>query len=229
MPTKLTIPSTLSNPISNNENKFLLLNNEFNNNTILKGFELYGETSGLINIKIVSSNSCGTELNNTDLVIPCSVYFNNYPSDLSLDKIYSFNYTISTGYNKLLLSQPLQIQRGYFILLEQINGKIAIDTSGNATYSDMILSYDESSVSRINTVFNYRFYFNSLSNFSSYFTSFSFLHSYSKIGTYTIIIKLENLNRTFYHSVDIIDCKFNSNIIFIDFLAHMIFLNLTTI
>lgn len=208
MPTKLTIPSTLSNPISNNENKFLLLNNEFNNNTILKGFELYGETSGLINIKIVSSNSCGTELNNTDLVIPCSVYFNNYPSDLSLDKIYSFNYTISTGYNKLLLSQPLQIQRGYFILLEQINGKIAIDTSGNATYSDMILSYDESSVSRINTVFNYRFYFNTINPYISYQSNLNLVHSYQNTGSYLITIIFSSSIQIFYKILNISDCKF---------------------
>jgi hypothetical protein len=120
--------------------------------------------------------------------------------------INNFSYTISVGYNKFLFSQPLNIQKGYFILLEQIDGILAVDTSGNATYSDMILSTDGTSVSKMNTILNQRFYLNALNRFDSYyFASFNVSHSYLNVGNYLIKIKIEN--NTFYKEVQISDCK----------------------
>ena len=207
MKSKLTIPTTLINPISNNENKFLLLNNEFNNDTTITGFELYGETAGSINIQIVSSDNCGKELNNNDLVIPCAVYFNNFPPSTTLNLISTFSYTISVGYNKFLLSQPMNIQRGYFILLQQVDGKLAVDTSGNATYSDMVLSIDGTSVSKMNTILNHRFYFNALNRFDNYyFANFNVAHSYLNVGYY--LMKISIRNYTFEKDFQITDSKY---------------------
>ena len=43
----------LLNPTFNSEASFLLLNNEFHNDTILDGFELFAASSGTININVL--------------------------------------------------------------------------------------------------------------------------------------------------------------------------------
>jgi len=46
------IPTNLSSTVTNSNTTFLLLNNEFHNQTYLSGFQLYAATSGSINIMV---------------------------------------------------------------------------------------------------------------------------------------------------------------------------------
>lgn len=46
------IPSSILSPITNPATNFLLLNNEFHNDTYLFGFEFYSVSTGIINIKV---------------------------------------------------------------------------------------------------------------------------------------------------------------------------------
>ena len=97
------------------------------------------------------------------------------------------------------------IEMGNFISIEQNTGKIAIDNSGTASYSDMALG---------STIWNplssnskWRLYLNALTNFSSYQTSFSISHTYNNIGLYNIALTFLSSNVTFYQTVNITDCK----------------------
>lgn len=46
------IPKNLLNPLVENRNQFILLNNEFRENTSLYGFDIYGASSGKIQIQV---------------------------------------------------------------------------------------------------------------------------------------------------------------------------------
>ena len=46
------IPRTVSSPSSNANSSFLLLNNEFHNQTILSGFQFFAALNGSINIMV---------------------------------------------------------------------------------------------------------------------------------------------------------------------------------
>ena len=46
------VPKVLTSPELNNEGSFLLVNNEFLNDTILNGFELFAAENGTINIQV---------------------------------------------------------------------------------------------------------------------------------------------------------------------------------
>ena len=53
----------------------------------------------------------------------------------------TFNFTINSGYNKLILPSPILINKGTLIYLTQnssLSSGISIDQTGNSTYSDMI-------------------------------------------------------------------------------------------
>lgn len=49
------VPTTITNGTTINGDTFLLLNNEFKNDTYLLGFELYGTLNGTIKIQVIIS------------------------------------------------------------------------------------------------------------------------------------------------------------------------------
>ena len=71
----------------------------------------------------------------------CAYYFSyiNNTFQTAPQLIYSWNFTITTGYNKILLNASLDVSRKSLLYLNQNigTGKVALDTLGNATYSDM--------------------------------------------------------------------------------------------
>jgi hypothetical protein len=91
-------------------------------------------------------------------------------------------------------------------MLTQITGKVAIDTTGNATYSD--LAFKSSVWSKLSSIKNWRFYLTALNNFSSYQTYFSLTHTYKSIGIYNVTLTFSSSNETFMQSVNITDCKY---------------------
>ena len=120
---------------------------------------------------------------------------------------YTFTYNISEGFNQILFAQPILIKKGSVILISQSMNEstIAVDTSGNASYSDMIWT---NNLNKLNNTSNYRLYFNPLTNFSMYQSSFSLTHAYSNFGLYNLSILFTSSNQLLSQIVNITDCKF---------------------
>lgn len=120
--------------------------------------------------------------------------------------LFSWNFTISPGYNKILLPLPVKIPRGCLILMTQNPNatNVALDTSKSANYSDMIWA---TNLNKIDNAKNYRFYFQTLTNFTSYVNTFTIVHLYSSVGTYTISFLFTSSNQIFKQTALITDCK----------------------
>jgi len=81
-------------------------------------------------------------------------------------------------------------------MLNQLTALIAIDTTENSKFSDLMW------------IKNWRFYLTALNNFSSYQTYFSLTHTYKSIGIYNVTLTFSSSNETFMQSVNITDCKY---------------------
>jgi hypothetical protein len=119
---------------------------------------------------------------------------------------YSFNYTINSGYNKILFSQPILVKKGSLIFLTQSpnSSNVAIDKSGNASYSDMIWG---TNLNMLNSSSNWRFYLTTITNYSAYQSSLNIQHSYNNIGLYNLSILFTSSNQLYNMLVNITDCK----------------------
>jgi hypothetical protein len=121
--------------------------------------------------------------------------------------VYTFDYTIALGYNNLILPQPVPVSKGYFIQLFQGTGQIAIDTTGNASYSDLVWN-TTTQWTKLAEFYNWIFYFTPIYNFTSYQNVLNVLHSYQNIGLYTLSLTFLSSNTTFQQIVNITDCEF---------------------
>jgi hypothetical protein len=90
--------------------------------------------------------------------------------------------------------------------LTQNTAKIAIDTTGNASYSDLVWN-TTTQWTKLAEFSNMRFYLTPLTNFSSYQTLFNIMHTYKNIGLYNLAITFASSNETFNQIVNITDCK----------------------
>ena len=133
------------------------------------------------------------------------MYFTQNPFNASFDVVYNWNFQITTGNNYLYLPQPVSVNKGNFILLTQITGRVAIDISGNSTYSD--LAWKSPIWSKLSPNSNWRFYLIPLINFSSYQTNFNIIHAYKSIGLYNLSITFSSSNQTYQQTVNVTDCK----------------------
>jgi len=148
---------------------------------------------------MVSSSYCGS-------IVPCSVYFTKYPFNIEFDVISTWNFQVTVGFNNLLLSQAVNVNKGNFLLLTQSTGKIALDTTGTALYSDLYWS-SVTQWTNLSVSSNQRFYLTPLTNFSSYMTSFNIDHTYNSVGLYPVLITFSSSNQTFQQIVNITDCN----------------------
>lgn len=137
--------------------------------------------------------------------MPCAVYFTNNPFNSSFNVLYTLTFQISSGYNRLVLPQPIAVFKGNFIVLIQTSGKVAVDQSKNVTYSDLVwqsplwLSLDLNS--------KWRFYFNTLIDNDFNLAKFEIVHKYSNAGSYQINISTNN--KTLFQQLNTISlCKF---------------------
>lgn len=89
--------------------------------------------------------------------------------------------------------------------MTQNTSRIAIDTSGSATYSDFV--FQTPIWTKLNRANNWRFYLNPLTNNTNYQTTFSLTKSYKSIGVYNLVITFNSSNQTFQQTVNITDCK----------------------
>jgi hypothetical protein len=131
-----------------------------------------------------------------------------------MQMIYSWTFEIKIGNNTLLLPAPVTVNQGNYILLTQGTGKIAVDISGNATYSDLVWN-TTTQWTKLAEFSNWRFYLTTINNFTSYTNTLNVLHSYANIGLYTLSLTFLSSNKTFQQIVNITDCNFFLIIIFI--------------
>ena len=131
------------------------------------------------------------------------MFYTKNPFNSSLDVIYSWAFTVTAGINWLYLPRPVTVYRGNFIYLSQNTAKIAIDTSGNASFSD--LAWQSSVWNSLSSNSKWRFYLTPITNLTIYQTSFSLSHTYKSIGLYNISLTFLSANETFIQVVNITD------------------------
>jgi len=120
--------------------------------------------------------------------------------------IYSWNFDLSLGYNSIILPQPVTVFRGNFLTMTQTTARVAVDTTGSASYSDLAW-YPNNQWTKLAVLYNWRFYLTPLTNFSSYMTTFNIMHTYKNIGLYDVEINFASSNQTYNQIVNITDCK----------------------
>lgn len=118
--------------------------------------------------------------------------------------MYNFTLQITVGYNKILLPDPLFVQRGNLILISQGGVNLAMESS-NPIYSDLI--WQTTTWTRYNDFSNWRFFFKTMNNFTSFFNPLNVLHQYEKIGTYNVTISFDGSTKVFRKEVLVTDCK----------------------
>jgi len=133
-----------------------------------------------------------------------------------MDILYSWNFNVTAGYNNILLSSPVSVFRGNFIILTQNSGYIALYTAGNATYSDM--AWNTSIWTNLVATSNWRFYLTPTTNFSVYQNSFNLYHSYNWVGLFNLSMIFLSSNISFIRIVNVTDCK-----LYLIWLIHKIF------
>ena len=126
----------------------------------------------------------------------------NNPFETSFFVHYTWNFTIKNGINWINLPQPVTVDRGSFLAMTQITGKVAIDITGNTTYSDLVWN-TTTQWTALAEFYNWNFYLTPLTNFSSYWTSFNIAHTYYKVGTYKVAILFTSSNQTFTYTITI--------------------------
>lgn len=110
------------------------------------------------------------------------------------------------GYNRLLIASPVVIYRGSFTYLTQITGQVAVDTTGNASYSDLALI--NGAYLKLNDFSNWRLYMNALVNMSVYQSVFSVNHGYLNVGLYNLQISFASSNEVYQYLINVTECKF---------------------
>lgn len=134
---------------------------------------------------------------------------------------YTWNLTVNIGYNKILFNTSYDVPKGSLVYLDQSldTGKIALDTLGNATFSDMkfgsnLINYYEATIkgnltniSGIKYV-NYRFYLNALTTLEYYQNSFDFVHLYDGAFLYNLTVSPVGSSLIFARKV-LIDRKYS--------------------
>lgn len=127
-----------------------------------------------------------------------------------MNTIYNWDFAVTTGRNQILLPAPMPVYKGNFVYLTQNSGKLAIDSSNAATYSD--LSWQSTIWLPLKENLNWRFYLNAITNFTSYETNFRIVRPYKSIGLYNLSINFLSSNQSFTQTVNITDCNYLFNL-----------------
>ena len=135
----------------------------------------------------------------------------------------TWNLTVNVGFNKILFNTSYDVTKGSLLYLDQSldRGKIALDTLGNATFSDMkfgfnlINYYEETIIGNLTNIsgikyVNYRFYINALTTLEYYKNSFSFVHLYDSALLYNLTVAPVGSTFVFPRKV-LIDRKYLKN------------------
>jgi len=125
-----------------------------------------------------------------------------------MQTIFSWTFSIKVGNNTILLPAPVTVNQGNYILLTQLTGKVAVDSSGNATYSDLVWN-TTTQWTKLAEFFNWRFYLTTINNFTSYQNNLNIVHSYPSAGLYTLSLTFLSSNKTFQQIVNITNGNLN--------------------
>lgn len=125
------------------------------------------------------------------LSIPCASSVTNNPYNSTVNVLNTFSFQIISGYNILMLTQPIQVAKGSLIYLTQSTGRLALDQSGTATYCDLM--WQTYAWTKLSTNSNWRFYLNTFDDFSVYQNSLNLVHKYSSPGVYVVTIAVKSL------------------------------------
>jgi len=196
-----SIPTGTLTVFNNSFNQFLLLNNEFRNQTWLNGFVLNAAVAGSITIQVISTGVCGN-------YIPCAVYFTQNPFNLSYSIVYTWNYNVSVGYNQILLPSPVLVNKGNFLNVIQITGYVACNQTANSTYSDLFYNSTSMLWQKLSRTANWRLIFTTLTNFTSYQSSINIMHTYSTPGLYLMNVTFASAPDSFIILNNITQCKY---------------------
>ena len=98
----------------------------------------------------------------------------------------------------------MSVNAGDFPVLIQTTGQVAVDTSGTASFSDMVWG---STLQKLYSRANWRFYLTTYSNFSCYNAVFNLTHKYTTNGVYNLTLTLPSLNIVYQEEVIITNCK----------------------
>lgn len=128
----------------------------------------------------------------------------------TLNVLYNFTFSLDTGYNQLVLPQNVQVYEGNFLFLTQLSGRVAVDTSGSAMYSDLQLQ--SSFWSKLNLLSNWRFYLNPITDNSFYLATISLSYKYPNIGSYLVSVLDSNSNLLFKDTISLSSCKITQNL-----------------
>lgn len=109
-----------------------------------------------------------------------------------MQTLHTWTFNITVGFNVQLIPQAILVPQGSFIILTQTTGKVAVDSSNNATFSDLAIGSSSLGVShsyyKLQPFVNQRFFMKALSNFTTYQNTFSVAHTYANTGLYNITI-----------------------------------------
>jgi len=120
---------------------------------------------------------------------------------------YSWEFSIYSGINNLYFPNAVNVSQGNFLMLTQNTGKVAIDTTGTALYSDLVWN-STTQWTQLAEFSNWRFYLTVLTNFTKYTTSLNLFHNYNTIGLYSLSIRFASSPSTIFQQiVNITDCK----------------------
>ena len=90
------------------------------------------------------------------------------------------------------------------VLNQSATGKIALDTFGNASYSDMSLI--NNAYYNLSLTSKYRLYLTALSNYSTYQSSFTISHTYPTSGLYNLTFTFASSNDIYQYVANITQC-----------------------
>lgn len=150
----------------------------------------------LILKKVSTLFECGSDLSNT-----CGSYLKINQSFAIKSNVTPLTYfTVKVGYNKILLDQLVKIKRGAIVWID-LNATLALDTSGNATYTDYQIS--SNSLLPLNSTNIRRFYFNCLIDKPFYISSIRIDYQYSASNIYNVSAYLTSSSVSVYSLVSI--------------------------
>ena len=125
---------------------------------------------------------------------------------MNFTTIYSWDFNLTQGLNKILFSSPYIVERGQLLILTQNTARIAIDSSKNYSYSDLVLF--SNNCSRLSLNNNFRFFVKPLTNHTLYQTTFFINRVYQSIGYFNLSLNFFSSNSFFNETIKITDCKF---------------------
>lgn len=144
--------------------------------------------------KLVTINECGR-----DDLISCGKYFNNIQRFTIYQTLFTNSYTLTIGYNRILLNNPINATKGALIIINQQSALLSVETT-NSVYEDYQISGD--SLLELDILTDYRLFFNCLIDEVYFKGSFSTFHQYDDNGIYEISVSSNTTSFSSNVSVD---------------------------